>query len=564
MVGNNNRPPRARGGTGWEGSVVRRWAVPGLVAAVAGALALPLDAEAQSQAPAAAAPLPQALAVERFEVQGNTLLPADAIEAATRPYTGRVTISRLREAAAAVQDLYRAAGYGGVVAFLPEQALDAGVVRIRVVEGRLVRVELSGHKAFSAENLRGSLPALQEGRTPEVRRIDAQIQMANENPAKNVQVLLQPGAQPGEVVAKVEVQEGDLLRATGRVDNTGGQSIGRWRAAIGLQHANLWGRDHVGALELQTAPEDTRAVAVLSGSYRMPFYGRAMALDVYGAVSNVDAGTVGTAAGDLSFSGQGAIVGARLGWYLPRRGNVDQRLLAGIELREYDNECTIAGLPNGACSTAGASVSVQPASLSYTAQAAGEWRWGFSIGLHANLAAGGSHGAAADFEAVRPGSQRRYALWRASGQLAVPAGEWGSLAARVALQASGKPLIPGELFGIGGAQSVRGFEERELAGDSGLSLSLEAVSANAAGRFEWLKGTDLRALLFADAGFVANQGDSDCLAGRSDCRMGSLGLGLRASRGAWQMRLDVARAFSTATTTAKGDTRAHFALLYNF
>ncbi len=561
MVGNKNKPSQACDRTA-RGSMAGARLMALLLATSAGVLALP--AQAQGPAPAGAAALPQALSVERFDVQGNTLLPAATLEAATRPFTGRVTIARLREAAAAVQDLYRDAGYGGVVAFLPEQTLDSGVVRIRVVEGRLVRVELSGHKAFAPENIRASLPALQEGRTPEVRRIDAQIQMANENPAKTLQVLLQPGAQPGEVVAKVGVEEGPVLRTTGRLDNTGGKSIGRWRAALGLQHANLWGRDHIGALELQTAPENASAVAVLSGSYRVPFYAQAMALDVYGAISNVDAGTVGTAAGDLSFSGQGAIVGARVSAYLPRLGNVDQRLFAGVELREYDNECTITGLPTGACGSAGASVSVQPASLVYTAQAAGEWRWGLSLGLHANLAAGGSHGSATDFEAVRPGSQRRYAVWRASGQLAVPVAEWGTLAARVALQAAGKPLIPGELFGVGGAQSVRGFEERELSGDSGVSLSLEALSTNWAGSLDWLKGGELRALLFADAGFVANQGDSACLAGRSDCRMGSLGVGLRAGRGAWQTRLDVARAFSTATTTAKGDIRAHFALLYNF
>lgn len=562
MVGNKNKPSRACDKTA-RGGVARALAVL-LGAAAACTAGIPALAQAPAQPAAGAAALPQALAVERYEVQGNTLLPAADIDAATQPYTGRVTISRLREAAAAVQELYRRAGYGGVVAFLPEQALDAGVVRIRVVEGRLVGVELSGQKLFTPRNIRASLPALQEGRTPEVRRVDAQIQMANENPAKTLQVLLQPGAQPGEVVAKVAVEEGPVLRTTGRIDNTGGKSIGRWRAALGLQHANLWGRDHIGALELQTAPEDTSAVAVLSGSYRVPFYAQAMALDLYGAVSNVDAGTVGTAAGDLSFSGQGTILGARASAYLPRRGNVDQRVFVGVELREYDNECTITGLPTGACGSAGASVSVQPASLVYTAQASGEWRWGLSIGLHGNLAAGGSNGSAADFEAVRPGSQRRYTVWRANGQLAVPVPDWGTLVARVAWQATSQPLIPGELFGVGGAQSVRGFEERELSGDSGLALSLEALSPNWAGSLAWLKGGELRALLFADAGYVANQADSACLANRSDCRMGSLGLGLRAGRGAWQTRLDVARAFSTATTTAKGDVRAHFVLLYNF
>ena len=74
--------------------------------------------------------------------------------------------------------------------------------------------------------------------------------------------------------------------------------------------------------------------------------------------------------------------------------------------------------------------------------------------------------------------------------------------------------MPGELFGIGGAGSVRGFEERELAGDSGASLSLEAVSANLAESVAWLDGGDLRALLFADAGTVSNSYDAACQAGR--------------------------------------------------
>lgn len=552
---------------------------PGLALGLA--LALLLGAGAQAQAPASApasvpAPAPAAAAapapvaaiaaveVARYEIEGNTLIAPERLAAALEPFTGRVTLSRLREAAATVQELYRADGWGGVVAFLPEQALEGGVVRIRVVEGRLARIDVTGQAVFSTGNIRASLPALQEGTTPPVRRVDAQIQMANENPSKAVQVLLQPGVQPGELVAKVEVQELPVLRATARLDNSGGRSTGRSRAAIGAQHANLFGLDHVGAIELQTAPENIDAVAVLSASWRVPFYARAMALDVYGAVSNVDAGTVGTAAGDLSFSGRGGVFGTRLGLYLPRLGNIDQRLFAGLELREYDNECSVAGLPDGACGSAGASVSVQPASLVYTAQAAGDWRWGVSIGLHGNLAAGGSNGREANFEAVRAGAPRRYALVRGNAHLSVPMGEWGQFGARFSFQASGKPLVPGELFGIGGANSVRGFEERELAGDSGASLSLEAVSANLGESVAWLAGADVRALVFADAGTVSNSDDAACLAGRSSCRMGGLGLGLRGGLGAWQLRLDIARAFTFGTTTEKGDVRAHAALLYNF
>ena len=529
---------------------------------------------AQTAAPAAAASAPAAptVQVKGFDVQGNTLLKPEAVQLRLAPFTGRATLQRLRDAAAEVQEMYREAGYGGVVAFLPEQPLDGAegagaTVLLRVVEGKLTRIEITQNKQYSQANIRASLPSLATGRTPDVRRIDAEIQLANENPAKTVQVLLQPGTEPASIAAQVTVAERPVQRFTARVDNTGPEANGRWRAALGWQHANVWDLDHVFAAELATAPENASSVAVFSANYRAPLYGRALAVDAYAAYSDVDAGKVGTPVGDLSFSGQGAIVGARLSAYLPRWANIDQRLVGGLEWREYRNNCSIAGLPQGACGSAGASVALLPLSLSYTAQTVSDLRAGFSIGLHHNLGSAGRHSSAADFEAVRPGSERRYTLLRASAQLAFPVGEWGNLAARVQGQHSAKALVPGELFGAGGAQSVRGFEEREIGGDSGLQLSVEAISPSFGALFGTLFGPpelDLRALLFADAATVSNRQGDPCLNGRSSCRLGSLGLGLRAAWQAWQVRLDVARAMNDANVTRKGDVRAHFSLSTEF
>jgi hemolysin activation/secretion protein len=508
--------------------------------------------------PAAATPTVQ---VTRWEVLGNTLLPPEALQQLlARDHTGTLNLQQLRAAAAAVQEAYRRAGWGGVVAFLPEQDLSRGTATVRVVEGKLANVAIADNQQFTPQNIRRSLPSLKEGSTPAVRRIDAEIQLANENPAKTITVLLQPGAVPGAVEARIGVQEQPVSRLTARVDNTGGESIGRWRAALGWQHANAWGLDHVFAAELQTAPEDTAAVKVVSFSYRAPLYGSAMALDLYGAWSDVDAGKVGTASGDISFSGKGGILGTRLSTYLPRVGNTDQRLLLGLEGREYENSCTLNDLASAACGSAGASVSVQPLSLTWTAQAQGEVRWGLSLGIHHNLALGGSHGEPADFEAVRPGSRQRYTLLRTAAQISVPVAETLAISARFAGQAAGKPLVPGEMFGVGGAQSVRGFEERELSGDNGASITLEATSPSLVQDVAAVRGLDLRLIAFADAGFVSNEDGAPCQAGRASCKMGGLGLGLRGQWGLWQLRLDVARAMTTATTTIKGDTRAHFSL----
>lgn len=500
--------------------------------------------------------------VQRYELAGATLLDRALLDARLADFLGSSTLERLRAAAQAVQAMYREAGYGGVVAFVPEQDLRGGVVTIRVVEGRLARVDVTGQQQFDRANIRASLPSLVEGATPNVRRIDAEIQIANENPAKQVQVLLQPGARPGEVDAALTVAELPVSRFSARLDNTGGGQVGQWRAALGWQHANVLGLDHVFAAELLTAPQDTSAVASASGSYRAPLYGRALAVDVYGAWSNVDAGKVGTAAGDLQFSGKGTIVGTRLSAYLPRQGNIDQRLMAGVELRENKNSCQVNGLGSQACGSAGASVSAQPLSVTYAAQATGQWRWGASVGLHANLALGGSHGAAEDFEAARAGSKRRYALLRSSGQVSAPLTDNWLATLRVNGQWSAQALVSGEMFGAGGAQSVRGYHEREVSGDAGLTMNLEFQGANLLPE-DW-RSADLRPVGFIDLGTVHNQGGAPCMSGRASCHLAGVGFGLRAQWGPATLRFDVAQAQREAPTTHDGDVRAHLSLTVNF
>lgn len=497
--------------------------------------------------------------VSSISVEGNTLLPAAVIEQRLEAFKGRRSLAQMREAASAVQELYRRAGYGAVVAFLPEQTVAGGALRIRVVEGKLERVDVVENKYFSTENVLASLPSLTVGVTPHVREIDAQIQMANESPAKAVQVLLQPGSKPGAVAAKVTVNEQPAQRWTVRADNTGSERTGRWRAGLGWMHANMLDRDHVLSAELQTAPQRPSGVAVVSVGYRAPIYGRALALDAFGAWSDVDAGKTATAAGDLNFVGRGRIAGVRANAYLPRQGNWDQRLVLGLEHRDYLNDCSIEGLPDGACGSAGASVSVQPLSLTYTGQSTGEYRLGFSAGLQHNLAAGGGHGSAANFEAVRPGAKRRYMVMRVSANVAAPVLETGLLLnVRAVLQRADSALIPGEQFGLGGTQSIRGFEEREVNGDSGHTVSVELVSFNLAEPWLQLKQGDLRTLLFAEAGWVSNRDSVPCQIDRTRCRMGSLGAGLRFFDVArWQLRLDLARAFTTAVQTQRGDWRLH-------
>jgi hemolysin activation/secretion protein len=501
--------------------------------------------------------------VTEFEITGNTLLPQDRLDAALARFKGERTLAELEQAALVVQGLYRDAGYGGVVAYVPPQTAAPGHAIIAVLEGRISRVYITGNSQFSDANIRRAMPQLHEGETPQVRRIDAQIQFANENPSRQISLTLEPGTQQGDIEARVLVNELPVSRWSVALDNTGNESTGRLRATIGYQNAALWGLDHQLSTQVQFAPDEVNAVAVVSAGYRIPFYGASTALDLFAAYSDVEGGTASTPAGPLQFSGKGEVFGARVSRPFGRIGNISQRLSLGLDERVYLNQCSIQGLPPGACGTAGASVAVHPLSVDYQLQSEGGTPFGFSAGFTQNLDVGGRHSDPSDYEAVRPGATPHYDLLRLGAYAGVPLPAAWQLQARASGQWTRDALVPGEQFGIAGSLAVRGYEEREITGDSGVIGTVELVTPKLFGSKDDPTSA-LRLLGFADAGKAFNHLDTPCRVGQSTCLLTSLGAGARLAYRSLQLRLDVAHALKDAISTGRGDTRIHFLAIYGF
>src|SRR4051812_26577528 len=105
--------------------------------------------------PAIACAQPATVDVATVRVEGNTLLPEAALARLTAGVAGsKQDLPALNALAARIQAAYRDAGYGGVVAYLPEQESIDGTVTVRVVEGKLARVRVNGNRHFSSANVR--------------------------------------------------------------------------------------------------------------------------------------------------------------------------------------------------------------------------------------------------------------------------------------------------------------------------------------------------------------------------------------------------------------------------
>jgi hemolysin activation/secretion protein len=207
-------------------------------------------------------------------------------------------------------------------------------------------------------------------------------------------------------------------------------------------------------------------------------------------------------------------------------------------------------------------VTVHPLSVDYLLQWTGSDPTSLELTLSQNLE-GGSRGRPADFDAVRPGANPNFLVFKvqAARASALPA-EW-QLQLRMQGQYSPDALVPGEQLGLGGANAVRGYGEREVIGDRGLLGSLEFVTPNASRLFGGAT-EQLRGLFFVDAGKVWNHLDMPCRNGQSSCTLASLGLGARMALAGLQLRLDLAHTLKPGLQTDRHKQHVHLNATYSF
>jgi hemolysin activation/secretion protein len=492
--------------------------------------------------------------ISRFDVRGNTLLSPLAIDSVVAPFVGKHRdFADVMGALEALEAAYHARGYQLVHIDLPEQELDRGVVVLNVVEAKIGRVTVEGNKHFDTANVRRSLPALQEGQTPDLKAISKSLKLANENPAKKTVMSMQT-AEGDAVDAKLAVTDESPWTTAINLDNTGTGQTGRTHAGVVLQNANAFGLDDVLSLQYTTTVQEPSRVAVYGVGYHLPLYALGDSIDVYGNYSDVDSGTVTAGIFDIAVSGKGAIFGARYNHNLTPVGNYTSKLVAGIDYKAYKNNAELLGVQLGN------DITVRPVSIGYQ----GNWA---STGAEAGAAltllhniSGGSRGGQQDFDAARIGATAGYTALRLSASVskALPA-DW-LVRAIVNGQYTGDALVPSEQFGAGGASSVRGFEEREVANDSGVSANIEAYTPSLCRNLNW----QCRMLAFYDGAYLTR---NHALPGEfRNISISSTGIGARLTyRNNVSLQVDVGHVLTAeATATQAGSNRVHVRLGLSF
>jgi hemolysin activation/secretion protein len=263
----------------------------------------------------------------------------------------------------------------------------------------------------------------------------------------------------------------------------------------------------------------------------------------------------GTIQNLFNVSGAGSIFGLRYTQVLPRLDTYEHKLAVGWDYRAFKSDVTLLGTTG----TLVPDITIKPLSVAYSGRLPGTGRDLSFYASYSHNLPGGSDGDQAAFNAQRFNASANYWIYRYGAAFTQALPQDTLFRASFSGQYTRDMLVPGEQFGMGGMDSVRGFSERETANDLGQRLSLELYSRDFGPGIG--DGWRARALTFIDTA----RGYDRVPARGQDNGLSSLGVGLRLNQGkALSVRADWAWVWNAAGARSEGSNKLHFSVAYGF
>jgi len=198
----------------------------------------------ETAAPPAARPAGPQVLVQRFKLQGNTLLSKEQLAASLAPYVQQtLSLAQLEQAALAVAGRYRQEGWV-VSAYLPAQDITQGEVVIQIDEARLGALQFNapeGLRAPPAQARRYFEALLTPGQPLNADDVDRARMLGSELLGLDISSRFKKSQTVGATDVDVGLRDKPLLAMDVIADNWGARATGNRRLSALLEWRNPLG-----------------------------------------------------------------------------------------------------------------------------------------------------------------------------------------------------------------------------------------------------------------------------------------------------------------------------------
>ncbi len=209
--------------------------------------------------------------LRHVSISGAAAIPQERLATTYQSYIGKkVSQADLAAIAAAVSDVYRAAGFHLSRAIVPPQDIQGGQLRIQVIEGSIAELVLKGDGAEQF-GVRPMLEAVLTERPSRLATLERQLLLINGRPGMRIEdtAIEEIGTASGDFRLILSLKTWHVFTSFG-VDNLGSSSVGPWQSyGTAAFNSYLAPGDSL-VLNLSTTPGDPRQLAFGRLSYEVP------------------------------------------------------------------------------------------------------------------------------------------------------------------------------------------------------------------------------------------------------------------------------------------------------
>ncbi|WP_442778037.1 ShlB/FhaC/HecB family hemolysin secretion/activation protein [Tumidithrix helvetica] len=405
----------------------------------------------------------EALIVKKFEVIGSTVFSDAELAEITAPYTNRsISIAELFQLRTKITDLYLERGYITSGAYIPEQDLQTGTVKIQIIEGTLEDIKVTGLARLNPGYIQSRI-AIATGKPLNRTRLLEALQLLQINPLiESISANLSPSLQPGSNILAVQVSEAKTFSLPITLDNSRTPSVGTDRRQIQLNEANLTGLGDRFSLTYS----NTNGSNALDASYTIPFnpYNGTISFSFGTSSSNVIEAPFNIL--DIRSSSRNYEISIRQ----PLFQSTSQDFAIGLTTSHRQSEASLLGgeipFPSlGSDDNGRTNLTALRFFQEYVQRSSEEVfaaRSQLSVGIDAF---------SATINSASPDG--RFLAWRGQAQYVRLLAPETLLFLRADLQLADRPLLSQEQISFGGQDTLRGFRQDAVLTDNGLLLSAE-------------------------------------------------------------------------------------------
>ena len=150
--------------------------------------------------------------VRSIVFEGNTVIESKELAAAVKEYIGQpLSMEEMGELTDRITMVYQEKGYILARAYLPEQEIKEGALKIAVAEGRIGKIKVVGRTHYHDRVIKRYFGTQEKLGVIKESALEKGLVLSNEIPKVKTDIVLKEGAKPGEVDMAVNVKDTGFL-----------------------------------------------------------------------------------------------------------------------------------------------------------------------------------------------------------------------------------------------------------------------------------------------------------------------------------------------------------------